>query len=136
MPASKISVVSIGPKVCKPCVLEIMEFSPESGYKFKVNVERSCTPEADALWKLVFDLYQQKGTEELQLVHVSFTAGTPVEQQAIQAMATNGVSTQQADVLVKQVFPAAKALKPGKPATTAQKTALKQAMAGVVNVEL
>jgi len=77
---SKISVVSIGKKVCQPFVLEIMVFSPESGYKFKVNVERSCTPEADALWKLVFDLFQIKGSGEVLLVHLSFTAGTLVEQ--------------------------------------------------------
>lgn len=133
---SQISVVSLGKKVCRPFVLEIMVFSPESGYKFKVNVERSCTPEADALWKLVFDLFQIKGGGELQLVHVSFTAGSPVEEKAIQDMAANGVSSQQADVLVKRVFPAAKELKPGEPASPAQKTALKKAMAGVVSVDL
>jgi hypothetical protein len=109
---SKISVVSIGRKVCKPFLLEIMVFSPESGYKFKVNVERSCTPEADELWKLVFDLFQLTGRNDVQLVHVSFTAGTPVEQMAIQQMASNGVNAMQADVLVRQVFPAAKALNP------------------------
>jgi hypothetical protein len=133
---SKISVVSIGKKVCKPFVLEIMVFSPESGYKFKVNVERSCTPEADALWKLVFDLYQLKGGSDVQLVHVSFTAGSPIEEKAIQQMASNGVSPEQSDVLVNQVFPAAKQIKPGKPPTAAQKKALKNAMTKVVNVEL
>ena len=133
---SKISVVSIGPKVCRPFVLEIMVFSPESGYKFKVNVERSCSPEADELWKLVFDLFQLEGRGEVQLVHVSFTAGSPVEQKAIQQMASNGVNAAQSGVLMKQVFPAARELKPGKPATPAQKKALKSAMAGVVNVEL
>jgi hypothetical protein len=134
--SSKISVVSIGRKTCRPFVLEIMVFSPESGYKFKVNVERSCSPEADELWKLVFDLFQLKSSGELQLVHVSFTAGSPVEQKAIQQMASNGVSPQQSDVLVKHVFPAARQLKPGKPPTPAQKKALKDAMAEVVNVEL
>lgn len=133
---SKISVVSIGPKVCKPFVLEIMVFSPESGYKFKVNVERSCTPEADELWKLVFDLYQLKGRGELQLVHVSFTAGSPVEQTAIQQMASHGVSQRQSDVLVKRVFPAARQLKPGVMPTPTQKKSLKGAMTEVVNVDL
>ena len=134
--ASKISVVSIGRKVCKPFVLEIMVFSPESGYKFKVNVERSCTPEADELWKLVFDLFQLSGRTEVQLVHVSFTAGSPVEQTTVQQMATNGLNAHQSDVLVRQVFPAAKELKPGRPPSTSQKKALKDAMAAVVNVEL
>lgn len=133
---SKISVVPIGKKVCKPFVLEIMVFSPESGYKFKVNVERSCTPEADALWKLVFDLYQNKAGKEIQLVHVSFTAGSPVEEKAVQQLASQGVSPQQADVLVKKVFPAAKEIKPGKVPSPAQKKALKDAMTEVVSVEL
>ena len=133
---SKISVVPIGKKSCRPFVLEIMVFSPESGFKFKVNVERSCTPAADELWKLVFDLFQLNGTSEVQLVHVSFTAGSPVEQKAIQQMAGAGVSPQQADVLVKRVYPAAKQLKPGKPATAAQKKALKTAMSNVVNVDV
>ena len=134
--SSKISVVAIGKKACRPFVLEIMVFSPESGYKFKVNVERSCTPEADALWKLVFDLFQIKGGKELQLVHVSFTAGSPVEAQGVQLLASQGVSPHQADVLVKRVFPAAREIKPGKVLTPAQKKALKDAMSQVVNVEL
>ena len=37
---------------------------------------------------------------------------------------------------LKRVFPAAKELKPGQPASPAQKTALKKAMAGVVSVDL
>ena len=134
--SSKISVVSIGRKVCRPFVLEIMVFSPESGYKFKVNVERSCTAEADELWKLVFDLFQITGRKEVQLVHVSFTAGSAVEQESIEQMAAMGVNACQSDVIVRQVFPAAKKLKPGKAPTSAQKKELKDAMAGVLSVEL
>ena len=136
MAKSSLSVVPIGKKVCKPFVLEIMVFSPESGFKFKVVVERSCTPDADALWKLVFDLFQMKDGNEVQLVHVSYTAGTPVEEKAIQAMVTTGVSTTQADVLVQKVFPAAKAIKSGRAPTAPQKKALKASMSQVVNVEL
>jgi hypothetical protein len=133
---STISVVSIGNKICKPFVLEIMVFSPESGYKFKVNVERSCTEDADPIWKLVFDLYSVQHPSETQLVHLSYTGGTPIEAKAIEQMAGNGVNPEQADGLVKKVFPAAKALKPGKPPTAAQKKALKTAMSDVVNVAL
>lgn len=134
--ASKISVVSIGTKVCKPFVLEVMVFSPESGYKFKVNVERSCTKDADPIWKLVFDLYKLSEAAETQLVHVSYTAGTPVEQKAISMMAGTGVSPAQSDTLVKKVYPAAKALTPGKPPSPQQKTTLKKAMSEVVSVDL
>ncbi len=110
MPESTISVVPIGPKVCKPFLLEVMVFSPEAGFKFKVMVERSCTPEADAIWKIVFDLFKVTNGEEVQVVHVSYTTGTPVEQKAVQAMAVNGVMPAQAKVLVDVVHPATKAV--------------------------
>jgi hypothetical protein len=113
-----------------------MVFSPESGYKFKVDVERSCPPEADSVWKLVFDLYQLKSGAEQQLVHVSFTAGSALEEKAIQVMAAQGVSPQQADVLVQKVYPAAKKIKTGRPPSAAQKKALKDAISEVVHVEL
>src|SRR6185436_2490613 len=108
MPASSTSVVPVGKKVCKPFLLEVMVFSPESGYKFKVVVERSCTPEADPIWKLVFDLYKVTGGNEVQIVHVSFTAGPPVQQQAVQRMATDGVTEEQSDSLINDVHPAVK----------------------------
>jgi hypothetical protein len=135
-PPSSISVVPIGPKVCKPFLLEVMVFSPEAGYKFKVIVERSCTPEADAIWKLVFDLYRVTGEKEVQVVHVSFTTGTPVQQKAVQRMAAEGVKPAQADLLVTRVHPAAKAVVGRKKVTQTQKKRLHEAMAEVVNVEV
>ena len=74
------SVVPIGNKICRPFVLDVMVFSPEAGYKFHVSVERSCTPEADPIWKLVFDLYRvETGKDDVQLVHASYTASAPVD---------------------------------------------------------
>lgn len=108
MPKSSTSVVPIGKKVCKPFLIEVMVFSPESGFKFKVVVERSCTPNAEAIWKLVFDLFEVTNGQEIQIVHVSFTAGAPVEQQAVQKMADEGVTEPQADVLINEVHPAVK----------------------------
>jgi len=108
MPKSSTSVVPIGKKVCKPFLLEVMVFSPESGFKFKVIVERTCTPEADAIWKLVFDLYKIADGKEVQLVHVSFTAGAPVEQKAIETMADEGITEAQSDVIINDVHPAVK----------------------------
>jgi hypothetical protein len=132
MADSAISVVPIGPKVCKPFTLEVMVFSPESGFKFKVIVERSCTPAADSVWKLVFDLFKIIDGQEVQIVHVSFTAGAPVEQAGIQSMATAGVTPAQAAVLVNEVHPAAKAIEGVKKPTKKQKRALHDAMAKTV----
>ncbi len=136
MPDSSISVVTVGKKPCRPFLLEVMVFSPEAGYKFKVIVERSCTPEADALWKLVFDLYRVTGANEVQLVHVSFTSGTPVEQKAVQRIAAEGVKSPQADILVKEVYPATKKIVGVPKPTSAQKAKVRQAMQKVVNVEV
>src|SRR5437762_14319436 len=87
-----------------------MVFSPESGYKFHVSVERDCTPTADAIWKLVFDLYKVvAGQPDVALVHVSFTSGTPVEKKAIQNMAAQGVKQAKADKLINIVYPATNA---------------------------
>ncbi len=135
MPDSSISIVPIGKKTCRPFQLEVMVFSPESGYKFKVVVERSCTPEADAIWKLVFDLYRVKAGDEIQLVHVSFTTGTPVQQKAVQKM-INGVKPKQADVLVAEVYPATKEIVGVAKPTAAQKKKITAAMEKVVSLDL
>jgi hypothetical protein len=136
MPTSSTSVVPVGTKVCKPFLVEVMVFSPESGYKFKVVVERSCTPEADPIWKLVFDLYTVTGSNEVQVVHVSFTSGTPVEQKGVQLMASEGVKPAQAQILTDEVHPAAKAVVGVKKPTAAQKKRLHDAMTKVVTVDV
>lgn len=135
MPGSSTNVVPIGDKICKPILLEVMVFSPETGYKFKVVVERSCTPEADAVWKLVFDLYKVTD-KEVQVVHVSFTAGTPVEEKAVQNMASEGVRPAQATILVDEVHPAAKAVEGVKKPTKKQKQLLHDSISKVVSVDV
>jgi hypothetical protein len=136
MPASSVSVVPTTDKICKPFLLDVMVFSPEAGYKFKVVVERSCTPEADPIWKLVFDLYKVIEEQEVQVVHVSFTTGTPVQQKAVQLMASEGVKPAQATVLVDEVHPAAKAIEGKKKPTRKDKQQLHSAMSKVVSVDL
>ena len=137
MPGSSTSVVPLGTKICKPFLLDVMVFSPEAGFKFHVSVERDCTPTADSIWKLVFDLYKVvPGKPDVALVHVSFTSGTPVEQKALQNMATQGVAADQADALVKKVYPATKAIVGNNNPTPAQKQAVHDAMSQVVNLDV
>jgi hypothetical protein len=135
MPASSTSIVLIGRKACRPFLIEVMVFSPESGFKFKVVVERSCTPAADEIWKLVFDLFKVSGASEVQVVHVSFTTGTRPEQRAVQRMVSEGIKPAQADVLVADVYPAAKDVI-GKKPTASQKRRLHDSMARVVSVRV
>jgi hypothetical protein len=135
MPQGSVSVVPIGNKICKPFLLEVMVFSPESGFKFKVMVERSCTPDADEIWKLVFDLFKVSDAgKETQLVHVSYAAASPVEQQSVQAMAVEGIKPPQATVLVEEVHPAAKAVVGKKKPTAAQKKRVRDTMSKTVNM--
>ena len=136
MPTSSTSVVPIGKKLCKPFLLEVMVFSPESGFKFKVIVERSCTAQADPIWKLVFDLYKVADGKEVQIVHVSFTAGVPVEQEAVQKMAVEGVTEEQSDILINDVHPAVKDVAGVSKPTAAQKKRIHDAMESVVNLDL
>jgi hypothetical protein len=136
MPKSKTSVVPIGPKVCKPFLLDVMVFSPEAGFKFHVSVERDCTPTADAIWKIVFDLSKVvAGSPDVLLVHVSYTSGTPVEQQTVQNMASQGVTPAQADAMIKQVYPATKAIIGNQHPSDAQKKQIHDAMSAVVNLD-
>jgi hypothetical protein len=134
--AGTASVVKIGPKRCRPFLLQVMVFSPEAGYKFEVVVEKGCTPENDAIWKLVFDLYKQKRDGFDQIVHVSFTAGTAEESEGVKRMALQGVSDKQADLLTGPVYDAAKALE-GVPAPTPEhKQKIRTAMSKVTTVDL
>jgi hypothetical protein len=128
-----VSVVPIGTKICKPFLLEVMVFSPEAGFKFKVDVERSCTPDADPLWKLVFDLFQVKDGNEIQVVHVSYTTQTAVESTKVQQMASQGVTPSQAHVLVNEVHPAAKDVIGVQSPTQAQSQAVLTSISNAIN---
>ena len=129
---SKISVVTPGAKTCKPFILQVFVASPESGYKFELTVEKSCTSTNDALWKLVFDLYKKDNAGVFQqLVHVSFTPTEPVEQKGVEALALQPINVETARVLHNEVHPAAKAVAAAKKPTAAQKKALHDAMSKV-----
>ncbi len=103
------SVVAIGVKKCKPFIIEVMVFNPESGYKIEVSVERACTATNDSIWKIVFDLYKKKDGEDGfdQIVHVSYRGKDPDENKMIQKT-LHGVNAHQAEILVDEVFPASK----------------------------
>ena len=127
----KVSLTT-GTKTCKPFVIDVMVFAPASGFKIQVQVEKTCTPTADAIWKIVFDLFKKQaaGSGFDQLVHVSFKGGTPVIQQGIEATAANGINSKQADTIVNEVGPAVLQLKGASTMTPDELAAVK---ADVVN---
>ena len=120
--------LTTGPKTCKPFVIDVMVFAPASGFKIQVQVEKTCTPTADPIWKIVFDLYKKQatGTGFDQLVHVSFKGGTPVVQQGIEATAANGINGKQADTIVNEVGPAVLQLKDASTMSADELAATKQ----------
>jgi len=122
-----IRITSTTTKICKPFTIEVMVFAPASGFKIEVLIEKTCTPTADAIWKIVFDLYkkQASGTAFDQLVHVSFKGGTPVEQKGIETTAANGINPKQADVIINEVGPAVLQLKDASTMPSAQLEAVK-----------
>ena len=111
--ASSISVVPTKPKSCKPFLLNVMVMAPEANFKFEVMVEKACTSTNDTVWKLVFDLYKKKGTEFIQIVHVSFTAGSDDEQKGLRRAALGGLTADSVKALKNDVFPTAKAVGEG-----------------------
>ncbi|MBA3439271.1 MAG: hypothetical protein H0T92_05315 [Pyrinomonadaceae bacterium] len=135
--STNISVVPVGVKKCKPFLLEVMVFAPESGYKFQVSVEKSCTPTADPLWKLVFDLYKRNSDGFDQIVHVSYKADNPTEAKAIEATAIEGMTEKQAELLINKVHPAVKEVENANNLSAAEleakKAKIKKAMSKVAN---
>jgi len=101
-------VTKVGVKKCRPFSLDVMVMNPDANFKFTLSVELSCTPQADPLWKLVFDLFKNINGTFQQVVHVSFQAQAPVEVAGVQNTAENGVNQAQSDVVVNQVHPLAK----------------------------
>lgn len=128
MPRNRVSAVPVKNSDCRPFILEVMVFSPESGYKFELLIERQCATSDESIWKLVFDLFKKDGDSFIQIVHVSFTAGTKTEAKGIDSMATDGVSFDAAKVIINDVHPAAKALEDNQNPTKNQKDSLRKSM--------
>mgnify|MGYP007071051512 CR=1 FL=1 len=137
-PQAKVSVVPVdAAKVCRPLLVEFRMNAPESGYRINVVVEKACSSSNDPIWKLVFDLYKKIDKEFVEIVHVSFTAGSAQEQAGVAKIANEGVSKPAAKVLKQEVFPIAKQLE-GRAPTDEEKVALKTGMskAAVTSVDL
>jgi hypothetical protein len=102
-----------------------------------VMVEKSCSPQAEPIWKLVFDLFKKVGNEFVEIVHVSFKAEAPVEIQGVETIAADGVPRKSARVFRNKVFPIAKGLEKRQP-TAEEKVALRGGMseAAVTAVEV
>jgi hypothetical protein len=136
MSESKVKVVKVSQKPCKPFILEVMVFSPEAGYKFQLMVERQCASATEPIWKLVFDLEKKIENEFVQIVHVSFTSGSVEESDGIKSMVTEGISYEAAKVVVGEVYPATKAIEEDPGPSEEKKKELRDSMRKVTKTQL
>ena len=118
--ASK-TTVTVGGRKCKPFLLRVMVFSPESGYKFEIEVQLACTAENEEVWKLLFNLYKQKNNDFVEIVSVEFVAGNPNEIAKVAAVSDQGLTRPQVRAFRDSVFPAAKATEGHQPTAEEQK---------------
>ncbi|HRH43620.1 MAG TPA: hypothetical protein PKY82_18465 [Pyrinomonadaceae bacterium] len=105
-------------EVCTEFRIKVMIYSPESGYKFDVTVQKKCFP---TKWIVIFNLYKKIGTEFVQIVGVEFDSEKKEEQKAVEAISQNGVNMLQSRAFKKKVYPAVKVLEDGDPPTEAEK---------------
>ncbi|MBX7170233.1 MAG: hypothetical protein K1X72_04695 [Pyrinomonadaceae bacterium] len=104
-------------EVCTEFRIKVMIYSPESGYKFDVTVQRKCFP---TKWIVIFNLYKKIGTEFVQLVGVEFETETKEQQKSAEKMSQEGVNILQSQAFRKKVYPAVKVLEDGDPPTESE----------------
>ena len=91
---------------CTEFRIKVMVFSPESGFKFDVTVQRKCFP---TTFLVIFNLFKKIGNEFVLIVSVEFEAEKKEDKKAVETIATNGVNVLQSRAFTKKVFPLVKA---------------------------
>ncbi len=118
-----------GGATCTEFRIKVMIFSPESGFKFEVTVQRKCFP---TKWIIIFNLFKKIDGEFVQIVSVEFDSEKKEEQKAIEDISKNGVNLLQSRAFRKKVYPTVKVLEDGDEPTTAEKTKIHNEMAKAI----
>jgi hypothetical protein len=109
--ATSRAAVLAAPIRCRPFALSIMVYSPQSGYKFEIEIEKSCTAINETVWKFVFMLHKKNDKGEFELlVQIKFAATTPEESQGIATITKTGLTETQFNVVNSDVYSLAKSL--------------------------
>ena len=106
--ATSTTSVTTGGKKCKPFLLRVMVFSPESGFKFTIEVQKACNSQNDPVWKLLFDLFRKIDNEFVEIISVEFVAGDPNDIQKVSAITDEGMTKAQVRAFRDDVFPLVK----------------------------
>jgi len=121
---------------CTPFILKVMVFSPESGYKFTIEVQKACTSDNEAVWKLLFDLYKKdvNASTFTQLVSVEFVAGDTNDIDKIATITDEGMKRPQVRAFRDEVYPLVKPFADnGATPTAAEQQTIDAAMKKAVN---
>lgn len=130
---SKTTVTVDGDR-CKPFLLRVMVFSPESGYKFIIEVQKACTSDNDEVWKLHFDLYKRVAGDFEEVVGVEFIAGDPNDIDRIASITEEGMKRQQVRAFRDNVYPLVKPIGDAKRRPTSEeRNRIDQAMKRAIN---
>ena len=102
------TTITTGVKTCKPFLLRVMVFSPESGFKFTIEIQKACTSQNEPVWKLLFDLYKKIGNDFQEVVSVEFVAGDPNDIDKVAAITDEGMKRPQVRAFRDNVYPLVK----------------------------
>lgn len=128
------TTVTTGIKKCKPFLLRVMVFSPESGYKFIIEIQKACSSKNEPVWKLLFDLLKKTDGEFVEIISVQFVAGDPNDIKKIAAITDEGMKKAQVRAFQKDVYPLVKPFgDSGKPPTAAQQKVIDDTMKKALN---
>ncbi|HMO81186.1 MAG TPA: hypothetical protein PKD24_10380 [Pyrinomonadaceae bacterium] len=100
-------------KGCKPFLLKVMVFTPESGYKFDIHVQLICGDENEKTWKIIFNLHKKIDDEFVHLVGIEFQTGNAEEDAAVEKISTDGISIAQNRIFGSDVYESVKPLEDG-----------------------
>ena len=103
-----VTTITTGVKKCKPFLIRVMVFSPESGYKFTIEIQKACASDNKPIWKLLFDLYKRINNEFVEVVSVEFVAGDPNDIEKIAAITDEGMKRPQVRAFRDNVYPITK----------------------------
>ncbi len=95
-------------KKCKPFLLRVMVFSPEAGYKFTIEIQKTCKQNNEEVWKLLFDLAKKIKDEFVDIITVEFVSGDPNDIEKISAITDEGMKRPQVRAFRDNVFPLVK----------------------------
>ena len=102
------TTITTGTIKCKPFLLRVMVFSPESGFKFTIEIQKACTSQNEPVWKLLFDLHKKIGTDFQEVVSVEFVAGDANDIDKVAASTDEGMKRAQVRAFRDNVYPLVK----------------------------